>query len=206
MKKICIFIFLSIFTFLGGTAQNSLTPTQILAKAVTAVSNSKGVDVRFSVSGAGYAGNGTIKTLGPKFTVTLPDVAVWYNGKNLYTYNKKAGETTLITPTSEELAETNPLAYITGAQKNYSIAFSTVKKTGKYVLELLPKTKTGGIKRITLTLNKGNFAPEKIVMEPKSGSPLTAEISSFKSGINVSAAEFEYPKAKYPNVEVVDLR
>lgn len=205
MKRTFLTACLIFLAAIALQAQN-LSPAQILTKAVSAVSNSKGVECRFTVSGAGYSGRGEIKTLGSKFTVTLPDVAVWYNGVNLYTYNKKAGETTIIKPTADELGETNPLAYISGAQNKYSVAFSTVKKTGKYVLELVPKTKGDAVKRITLTLNQNTFAPEKIVMEPKSGSPLTAEITSFKTGVGGVAADFEYPKSKYPNVEVVDLR
>lgn len=205
MKKTYIFLSILILSVVGMSAQTTLTPSQILAKAVGVVSGSKGVSATFTLSGSGYAGRGEIKTLGSKFSVKLPDVEVWYNGKNLYTYNKRAGETTLINPTAEELAETNPLAYISGAQKNYNVTFSTVKKAGKYVLELTPKTK-GVVKRITLTLNKSTYSPEKIVMEPTSGSPLTAEISAVKTGVALGAAEFEYPKAKYPKVEIVDLR
>ena len=206
MKKAYIAISLILFSIFAVSSQTTLTPSQILDKAVNAISNSKGVETKFTLSGSGYSGGGEIKTLGGKFTVKLPDVEVWYNGKNLYTYNKRAGETTLITPTGSELAETNPLAYITGAQKSYNVSFSTVKKTGKYVLELLTKTKGTGIKRITLKLNKTTYAPEKIFMEQSSGGPLTADISAFKTGVNVTASEFEYPKAKYPKVEIVDLR
>lgn len=206
MKKIYFILLATLWFVLPLEAQTTLTAQQVLSKAVGTISGAKGVETKFTVSGSGYSGRGEIKTLGSKFNVVLPDVEVWYNGKNLYTYNKRAGETTLITPTSEELAETNPLAYITGAQKNYTVTFSTVKKTGKYVLELLPKSKVGGVKRITLTLNKTTYAPEKIVMEPVSGSPLTAEISAFKTGVSLSVSDFEYPKSKYPKVELVDLR
>ena len=206
MIRLNISILIFLMTIFSVNGQSAMTPEQILAKSVSVVSNSKGVEAKFSVSGSGYSGHGEIKTSGGKFTVTLPDVEVWYNGKNLYTYNKKSGETTLITPTSEELSETNPLAYITGAGKNYNVSFSTVKKPSKYVLELLPKSKNGGIKRITLTLNKANYTPEKIVMEPKNGTPLTAEINSFKSNVSLSANDFEYPKTKYPKVEIIDLR
>ena len=185
--------------------QGSATPQQILAKAVAAVSNAKGVECKFSIYNSGYSGSGVIKSLGNKFTVTLPDVEVWYNGKDLYTYSKRSGETTVVNPTSEELSESNPLAYVYGASKNYNVAISTVKKTGKDVLELTPKRK-GEIKRITLTLRKSDSAPEKIVVEPAHGNPITAEISSFNTSVSLNNGEFEYPKSKYPNVEIVDLR
>lgn len=185
--------------------QNNATAQKILNKAVGVISNAKGVEAKFRVYNSGYSGNGEIKTLGNKFKVTLPDLEVWYNGKDMYTFNKNSNETTIVTPTAEELSESNPLAYVTSASKTYNVSFSTVKKTGKDVLELTPKNK-GEIKRITLTLRKSDSVPEKIVVEPAGGNPITAEISSFKTAGNLSAADFEYPKSKFPKVEVIDLR
>ena len=155
---------------------------------------------------SGYTGKGEILTLGKKFKVKLPDVNIWYNGKDLYTYSGDTGETTVVIPTEEELAESNPLAYITGAEKNYNVSFSTVKKQGSYVLELIPSAKNANLKRVTLTVGKNNFIPERIVVEPKSGDPIRADILSYKKVSNVSSSEFEYPKSKYPKAEIVDLR
>ena len=186
-------------------AQSNQTPLQILNKTINLITNAKGAEARFTIYNSGYSGAGIIKSFGNKFIVTLPDAEIWYNGKDLYTYNKNAGETTVVVPTAEELAESNPLAYVTGAGKNYNVAISTVKKTDRDVLELTPKSKSG-IKRITLTIRKTDAKPEKIVVEPLHGNPITAEISSFKTGLNFPPADFEYPKSKYPKVEIVDLR
>lgn len=204
MKKFLILFALLILCLNGISAQDA-NPSNILSKTVNLISGAKGVEAKFTVYNSGYSGGGEIKTLGNKFKVTLPDVEVWYNGKDLYTYNKRTAETTVVTPTQEELSESNPLAYVTGAAGKYNVAFSTVKKTGKNVLELTPKTK-GEIKRITLTLNKADGAPQKIVVEPSSGNPITADITSFKTGVTLSPADFEYPKSKYPKVELIDLR
>lgn len=183
-----------------------LTPAQIMEKTVKQITASKGNESNFKLYYSGYSGTGTIKTAGSNFKVTLPDIEVWYNGKDLYTLNKNTLETTVITPSYEELAESNPMTYLTGAQKNYNITFSTVKKNDKYVLELTPKKKGNDIKRVTVTISKKNFLPDKIVVEPKGGSPITAEITSFKTNLTLSDKEFEFPKSKYTKVEVIDLR
>lgn len=187
-------------------AQNSMTPSQILSKTVNLITGSKGTEANFNITHSGYTGKGLIKSSGQKYNVVLPEVEVWYNGKELYTYNKSTQETTLVDPTADEIAESNPLAYVTSAQNKYNVAFSTVKKNGKYVLELTPKAKGESIKRVTLTLNRSNFYPEKIVVEPVSGSPITSEITQFKTGLTLKPSDFEYPKSKYPRVEIVDLR
>ena len=203
MIKKSITFFLFILCFFTIDAQS--TPQQILNKAISSIVSAKGVEAKFTIYNSGYSGTGEIKSLGKKFHVILPDVEVWYNGKDLYTYNKRISETTVVTPTPEELSESNPLAYVSGASDNYNVAFSTVKKAGSEVLELTPK-KRSEIKRITLTLKKTDSAPEKIVVEPKNGNPIRADIGSFKTGMNFSESEFNYPESKYPKVEIVDLR
>ena len=205
MRKI-FSIILICCSILQLSAQSSMNASQVLAKAVAVMSNSKGVEAKFSIGSSGYNGSGTILSVTPKYYVSLPEVEVWYNGKDLFTLNKNTDETTIVTPTSEELAQSNPLAYVTGASANYNVAFSTLKKAGKYVLELTPKKKTAEVKRITLTLNQSNYVPEKIVIEPKRGNPITSEINSFKTGISVSSSQFEYTTTKYPKVEIIDLR
>lgn len=202
--KYAIF-FLTLFLVNEVSGQNNLSPQQILERVIKIISDAKGVEAKFTIYNSGYSGSGIIRSQGSKFNVSLPDVEVWYNGKDLYTYNKRTSETTIVIPTPEELAETNPLTYVTSASKSYNVAVSTVKKPNKDVLELTPKNKSE-IKRITLTISQKDSKPEKIVVEPSHGNPISAEISSFKTGIELSSSQFEYPKSKYPKVEIVDLR
>ena len=197
---------LFLISFVGFKLGAQETPVNILNKAVNAISAANGIEANFKVFNSGYSGSGTIKTLGNKFKVTLPDVAVWYNGQDLYTYNSRTNEVTVTIPTDEELAESNPLAYVTRAKNGYNVIFSTVKKDGRYVLELTPKSKGVEIKRITLTLKKSSYLPEKIVVEPLSGNPISADITSFKTSVKLSPNEFNFPKSQYPKAELIDLR
>lgn len=200
-----IILFLAALAFPKADAQTALKATDVLTKTVTKIMFGDGAEAKFTITNSGHTGSGEIKTAGNKFTVSMPDASVWYNGKDLYTYNGRTNETTIVVPTPEELAESNPLAYLSGASTKYNVTYSTVKKAGKYVIELTPKSK-GEIKRITLTVDKTSFLPEKMVVEPKGGQPVTAEIKSFRSGVKLPPSTFEYPKAKYPKAEIVDLR
>lgn len=209
MKKLCIKIFIASFALLTGFLESSAqspTASQVLEKAVETVTNSKGVEASFKVFNSGYSGSGSVITSGNRFNVKMPDIEIWFNGKDLFTYNKNAVETTVVNPSQEELAQTNPLAYISGARNNYEVSFSTVRKTGSYVLELTPKTKGGEVKRITLTLNKNGCVPQKLVVEPVKGNTISADIHSFKTGVSHPVTDFEYPKSKFPQIEVIDLR
>ena len=135
----------------------------------------------------------------------LPEVGSRYNGKDLYVYNQRTKETTVTTPTAQELLETNPLLYVKGGAGGYSYSFSPVKRNGKYVVDLVPRSKKSGISKLTFTINAANFQTERIVVSMGSG-VTTIDVTSFNSGATLPNSDFEYPKAKYPKVEVVDLR
>lgn len=183
----------------------AMTPEQVAQKAAAVVSGSKSISATFTINGNGRKSTGSIKGSGNKFVVALPEVTTWYNGKSLYTYNPRIGETTVITPTAAELMESNPLLYVKGGGTNYSYKFSPVKRNGKYVIDLFPVKDNSGIRKLTFTVNSGNFYPEKIVVTT-SGGAMTIDVTSFKPGAAVADSEFEYPKTKYPKAEIIDLR
>lgn len=206
MKTVgCKSIILSfLLTLLAFPAAAALTAEQVAQKAAALISDPKGVSATFTLAGNGRSTNGTVKTSGSKFAVLMPQVSSWYNGKALYTYNPRINETTVLTPTATELMESNPLLYVKGGT-GYRYSFSPVKRTGKYVIDVVPVKKGSGIKKLTITVNSSSFAPEKITVDTGSGTSVIT-VTSFKGGVSVPASEFEYPKTRYPKAEIVDLR
>lgn len=205
MKRIIILL-----TMFAGMvccyAQGALSAQQVLDKATEAIAKAGSLEIAYSVNSGGKSGNGSLFSFGNKFKLTLPDVKVWYNGKDMYTYNSQTKETTLMIPTSEEVSEVNPLQYIKNWKKDYTASFSTEKKNGKYIVDLLPKIKNSTVKKVTVTINARDFMPEKFTGEPVSGSSVSILISSLKKGVPVNSSDFEYPKSLYPKVEIIDLR
>ena len=204
MRKI-IMLIMSVLSIASLSAQGTLNAEQVMDKARAKITGAKGISADFSYFGAGQNGKGSLKVAGQKFMVTLSDADIWYNGKDMYTYNKRTAETTIMNPTAQELAEVNPLNYVKNSKELYTASFSAEKKAGKYIVELTPKKK-GEIKKVVLTLRSSDFVPEKIVVTPSTGSALSVTVSSFKTLSSIAATEFEYPKTKYPKAEIVDLR
>lgn len=183
----------------------TLTPQEVATKAASVVSDSKGLTASFDITSNGRTTSGTLKSAGVKFCVLLKEGSIWYNGKSLYTYNPRTSETTVTVPTKGELQEANPLMYVKNGISDYNITFSPVKRTGKYVLDLVPKKKHTGINKLTFTIDASNFRTEKIVLS-LSGGITTVNIKSLQTGQTLPASEFEYPTTKYPKAEIVDLR
>lgn len=204
-RAISYFTFLLFFSLIGFS-QNKLSPQQVLDRAARNIVSSKGVISDFSISTEGKIGKCTIKTAGEKFVVLLPDLKVWYNGKDMYTYNGKVGETTLTSPSQEELSEVNPFLHIRNWKADYSAIFSTAKKTGRHVIDLIPNKKGTVLKKITITIRESDLVPEKIVYYPTSGKPTDINVISFNKNQGIKDSEFEYPKASYQKTEVIDLR
>lgn len=188
-----------------ANAQPALSAAQVAQKAAAVVNDAKGLQATFTIQGNGRTGNGSIKSSGTKFNVSLPDIEIWYNGKDLYTYNARTSETTVVNPTARELLESNPLLYVKGGGSGYTYSFSPVKKNGKYVVDMTPTNNKSEIKKMTFTVNSTTFATEKINVTTKSGN-LVIDIKSFKTSVPISASDFEYPKSKFPKAEIVDLR
>lgn len=193
------------FFSLSFEATAALTAEQVAQKAAAVISGAKGINATFSMRLNGKNVKGTLKSSGQKFSVILPQVSTWYNGKTLYTYNPRTMETTVITPTAQELLESNPLLYVKGGAGGYSYSFSPVKRNGKYVIDLVPRSKKSGVRKLTFTINSSNFLTERIIVTTASGST-TVDVTSFKAVNALPASEFEYPKSKYPKAEIVDLR
>ena len=204
MKKILIIAFLSLFSAIN--AQNSLTPAEVMQKTSSILTAGKGMSADFNITSDSSGGKGSIKCMGDKFTVTLPDARVWFNGKELFTFNQRTNETTITNPTIEELSEVNPLEYVKGALKNYTPSFSATKISGKYIIELSPKSKKSEIKKITVQINAKDFIIDKIIIEPRSGQKVGIAVLNFKRGLNISTSDFEYPSSTYKTAEIIDLR
>lgn len=196
-------LFMTLFSC--AVSQAELTPEQVVTKASAVITGAKSLTVGFSVSTGGQTIKGTIKTCGNKFSVITPKVSSWYNGRDLYTYNSGSKETTVVTPTAHELVESNPLLYVRTGATNFKCSYATKQVAGKYVIELVPKTPRTGINKLTFTINQKTFWIEKIQMNATSSSS-TVDVTSFVVGSSLPASQFEYPKSKFPNVEIVDLR
>lgn len=194
-----------ILVWLPLSAATGLTADKVVMKAAAVVTNAKGIEASFTITANGRSARGVLKSSGQKFSVILPQVSSWYNGSLLYTYNPRTSETTLTKPTAQELLETNPLLYVKGSAGGYTYSFSPVKRNGKYVVDLVPRNKRSGIKKLTFTINAANFHTEKIAVTSSGGSTVVT-VTSLKTGISLPASAFEYPKAKYPKAEIVDLR
>lgn len=196
----------SIIYLFAVVSINASTASDVVAKAATLAKTAKGINAQFSIKSGNSNITGVMKGSGSKFALTTPSFSTWYNGKNMWTYNSVSKETTLVLPTKAELAESNPFVYLNSYTSDYTASFSAKKRSGCHVVNLTPKSKKNPIKLIEIAINSKTYKPENFLIIPKSGSPTTINIISLNYNISLKSSEFEYPKNKYPKVQIIDLR
>lgn len=204
--KFIKYIFTSLLLIIGCVNINAATAEQIMSLAAAKARNAKGVSAVFTINSSGRLINGTLKSRGNKFSLTTSTSSSWFNGKNMWTYNPSINETTVITPTKEEIMESNPLEYLKTYSSSFKSAFSKKKMTGKYVLLLTPKSKSNQVKSIEIIIDAKTYKPSKFTITSGAGTVNVINIKSLDYSSILAHSEFEYPRKKYPKAQIIDLR
>lgn len=178
----------------------------VLKRTSAAIKAAGGLSGSFTLTSGNQKLSGTIKSSGTKFSLVTNTNSTWYDGKTLWTHNANTNETTLTTPTQEEVAEANPLYIVNVYSNNFTASFAKTQSKGSKTIVLTPKSKKLGYKSVHVTIPDNSSFPSSLVVIPSSGQKLTITISQVKTGLKLPDTTFVYPKGKYPKAEIVDLR
>ena len=183
---------------------SAATPAETLEACVKKLSGAKSMKASFTATFNGRNVSGTLLTKGKKFSMTMPGLGTWYDGKSIWSYSSANGETTVWTPTAAELAESNPLLYLSSAS-DYNVKAGTGAKKGESVIVLTPKKRNSGVKSITAVINNATSLPKRLTIVAGSASS-TVTLTSLTLNTTIADSQFAYPKSKYPKATVTDLR
>lgn len=202
MKKI-LFIFLIAFLPMFVYAQNSAE--RRVKAAVTELKRSayEGQFTLLYYSSANDATDkqsGEITLKGNKFRITLGGNETKFDGKTQWMFVSEYNEVSITEPTLDELKEVSPLAMI-----EHYVAKDRISEGEDGVINFYPtEPKSSEYFRIELRLDKMNL-PTRLVIHQKNGDKITLVWDSLNKA-KVDDAYFAFEVAKYPNVEVNDLR
>ena len=219
MKKIFTFLMLSIFSALAVSAQNTakVSNDPDAKKILDAVSKNL-------KSHATYEGNftfkienaagkvestkpGVIKLKGQKYWMSLNGQEFFSDGSNIWTYDKSAKEVTInrFDPKGSTLTPQKLFTDFYAKDFLYKQNQDT-RLNGKTVkeVELTPTDKTKPYFKVVLWINNNTIQGAKIY--EKSGARFSYVVNTASSNKPISDETFSFNAAKYPGVEVVDLR
>lgn len=214
MKRVNIIALLLIFVIIQSSyAQvNKLTARQILDK--TSVTIRKAMPFQISFVASQYKGNlqttkfsGTFYTKGKMYYLKSSQYQIWFDGTTQWTYVPSNNEVNVSSSNGLQTQRFNPYHFINLYKDGYSYALSSEKESGIdcYSIRLLAK-KGQAIKEMFLKVNKKTFLPISVKFRQGTENWTRINISSLKANQKLSNAFFSFPKKKFPNVEIVDLR
>jgi outer membrane lipoprotein-sorting protein len=208
-KKI-IYSFALIFLsaqFLGAqsNAQAEKIITDLLAEARTNAIKTNFRLITTDKSNSQSA-SGTFTLKGSRFVLEMETLKAWFDGKTQWSYVAQSNEVSITEPTEKELAETNPMAILSGFKSKCFIKFSTIKSATEYYIDMIPKLKDKNISKIEVQVNKSSGNLVSIKLNNKNGSSTTLKLTNFQKGLKVADNVFVFNQIKYKGVVVNDLR
>lgn len=180
--------------------------TDALNRVTSKLSSMQSIVAKFTIRTDEGSQRGTITADGNGFVFETPTVSSWFDGKDQWTYSSQTQEVNITQPTDEELMQINPFSFLRNSDRLFTVI--TSKSSGS-LTTLLLKPKAGNdsqIKEISLVIRTADSMPSIITLKFTSGQSIDIDFSTIADGGKLSSNIFKFPKAKYPDVEIVDLR
>lgn len=185
-----------------GAAESA---AQVMARCAAKVNNAASVDAHFYLTIGADRYDCSMTVAKQKFTMSTPEMHVWYDGATQWTYAISGGELSITEPTADELLESNPFAILNHYAKAYTCRMLTPENGMKRV-ELTSKSRSASVRKAEVMINPKTDLPVKVIMTLSNGRVVAATVTSITVGKAKPASTFTYNKAKYPAKEIIDLR
>lgn len=220
MKKLFTFFVFASITLLAG-AQSGTNPTKsdpdakrILDAVSTKFKSFASPQASFTYQVENAQGKalstkkGTVVMKGNKFKVNMDGMEIFSDGRTVWNYDKSANEVT-VNNLSEGGGMTPQKVFTNFYDRDFFYKLNGVKTVGgKSIqeIELTPTDKTRPYFKVYVWVDKAANTIYSARFLEKSGGRYSYTINSLRPKSTVGDAEFVFNKAKYPGVEVVDLR
>ena len=212
MKR-SLFYFLPIllFSFQSITAQNNAQAEKIISDLLaeaktTAIKTNFKLVISNKSNSQTNTSTGFFTLKGTKFLLEMDEMKVWFDGKTQWAYVTQNKEVSITEPSEKELAETNPMAILSGYKAKCTIKFSKTKSTTNHSIEMIPKVKNNNILKIDVQVNKSNENLVSIKLTDKNGSTSLLTLSNYQKAVSAPDNIFTFNPAKFKGVVTNDLR
>ena len=152
---------------------------------------------------------GTVSMKGSKYRVSIPGMEIFSDGRTNWNFDKSANEVT-VKDVDAGAGEITPQKLFTNFyDRDFLYKLNGEKKeAGKTLqeIELTPTNKSRPYHKVYIWIDKATKTFYSARILEKTGNRYSYTINSFKPTASVADAEFVFNKAKFPGVEVVDLR
>lgn len=152
--------------------------------------------------------SGELMVRGAKYRIKLPNMEIINNGTTVWNYMKEANEVNISTydPADDDIS---PNKIYSMYKKGYKYTYIGDKiEAGKtyQIIELVPEDRKNKFFKVKLEINKLDKSIKNWKLFEKNGNIYDYSIKTFTPNTINDDTPFTFDKAKYPGVEIIDLR
>ena len=152
---------------------------------------------------------GKVSMKGTKYYVSFSGQEIFSDGSTVWTYDKSSNEVT-ITKLDGSAGSITPQKLFTNFyDRDFIYKLNGEKKVGNTVvqeIEMTPTDKSKPFHKVYVYVDKNTKTLNSTKVLEKNGTRYSYAVSGMKPNAAVTDAQFVFNKAKYPGVEVIDLR
>ena len=153
---------------------------------------------------------GNMKVKGKKFRLVLDKNTIINDGTTIHTYSSETNEVTLSDP-AEMDQELDPSRLFTQYEKGFKSQFVEEKADAAGVMTQVVKlfpldASKKAFHTVVLAVDKAKGEPLSVQVLYKDGNVVTYNLKKFTSNPALADGLFTFDKAKFPGVEVNDMR
>jgi outer membrane lipoprotein-sorting protein len=152
---------------------------------------------------------GVVTMKGNRYKVNLDGMEIYSDGKTTWNFDKSANEVTVDNVNANGSAMTPQKLFTNFYDRDFYYKLNGAKKEGGKSLqeiELTPTDKTRPFHKIYVLIDKATNRIYSAKFLEKTGERYSYVVNSLKASPSIPDSYFIFDKAKYPGVEVVDLR
>lgn len=153
--------------------------------------------------------SGVVNMKGSKYRISVSGQEIYSDGNNIWTYDKSANEVQITKFDGSSNMITPQKMFTNFYDKDFLYKLNGESKQGKRTIqeiELTPVDKTKTFFKVLVGIDKATQSIVSTKVFEKNGNKYTYTVAGLKTNTSLPDALFAFDAAKYPKVEVVDLR
>lgn len=210
--KIQITLLLILATLTGFSQAKDAKATALLDEVSTKTKSYKSIKVEFTIGMVNAKAkinetkSGSLLLAGDKYRMTASGQTIFCDGKTVWTYIPESNEVQVNLLDNKDDAMT-PSKLLTSYNANYKSKMikSTSSDPNTEFVELIPNVSKNFTKAI-LGIDKAKKQIKSFELYDKSGNIYTYKIKTFITNPPVTNGDFSFEPAKFPGVEIIDMR
>ena len=205
MKKVILFVFMSILLTFNALSQNDPKAVTILDKFSSAASSAPSVSMKFLLVTVDQMQNtkdsltGSVILCKDSYKLELPDNIIWFNGETSWSYLPDEQEVTVTKPNKKDNSfQSQPSLIFSMYKKGYKSRL-VEEKQDSYTIDLYPVDIKNDIIRVRLVIEKPSLVLKSFEYKKRDGIIITLLVNDYDlKGVP--------PQGKYKDADINDMR